>query len=229
MQQPDYFPRLMEVVPIDIFGVQVDVAFAAPQGLQQAKLEEFGAQVCDPNTGLGLRPDQLRLKKWDELYGYELSAQFFGENGTLVRTAERVKLGIRNARTAGDWAIIQQTLQRFYTLLKLPPNTVTALSTHVHAKFPTLEERDAWLGHFSYSPLVGRPAALGYVQIADWEKEIRVLIENSNAVADSVFVMWDTQFTNGQDWETFLGSLPTMMENAVNIFDLGFEPLRERV
>ena len=44
-----------------------------------------------------------------------------------------------------------------------------------------------------------------------------------------MFVNWDTQYTNGQDWETFLMSLPTMMENSVNLFDLGFEPLRERV
>jgi hypothetical protein len=229
MNPDNYFPRLMEVVPIDIFGVQVDVPFPTPLGFKQAELEDFGAKICEPTKGLGLRPDQIRLKKWDELYGYELSAQFFGENGTLIRTADRIKLGVRNARTAGDWTIIQQTLLRFYNLMNFEPAGLTALSTHVHAKFPTLEERDAWLGHFSYSPLVGRPAALGYVNIADWEKEIRVLIENSNAVPDSAFIMWDTQFTNRQEWETFLSTLPTMMENAVNIFDLGFEPLRERV
>ena len=219
----------MEIVPIDIFGVHVDVPFPAPLGISQAKLEEFGAQICEPAKGLGLRPDQIRLKKWDDLYGYELSAQFFGENGTLTRTADRIKFGVRNARTAGDWTIIQQTLLRFYTLMDFPPTTVSALSTHVHAKFPSLLERDQWLGQFSYSPLVGRPAALGFVNIADWEKEIRVLIEQSNAVPDAVFIMWDTQYANVQEWETFLQSMPTMMENAVNIFDLGFEPLRERV
>jgi len=219
----------MEVVPIDIFGVLVDVAFPAPLGFRHAELEEFGAKICEPTKGLGLRPDQIRLKKWDELFGYELSAQFFGENGSLIRTADRIKLGVRNARTAGDWAIIQQTLQRFYALMDFPSTSMSVLSTHVHAKFPSADERDSWLGHFSYSPLVGRPATLGYVQIADWEKEIRVLIEQSNAVPDAAFVMWDTQFVNSQDWETFLMSIPTMMENAVNIFDLGFEPLRERV
>ena len=105
MTEPVYFPRLMEVVPIDIFGVHVDVPFASPLGFKQADLEEFGAKVCEPAKGLGLRPDQIRLKKWDELYGYELSAQFFGENGSLSRTADRIKLGVRNARTAGDWTI----------------------------------------------------------------------------------------------------------------------------
>jgi hypothetical protein len=219
----------MEIVPIDIFGVQVEVPFPAPLGLTQAKLEEFGSKVCDPAKGIGLRADQIRLKKWDELYGYEMSAQFFGENGSLVRLADRVRIGVRNARTAGDWTIIQQTLLRFYQLMEFPATTNSVVSTHVHAKFPTAAERDQWLGQFSYSPLIGRPAALGFVQIADWEKEIRVLIEQSNAVADAVFVMWDTQFTNAQEWETFLLSIPTMMENAVNIFDLGFEPLRERV
>jgi len=28
---------------------------------------------------------------------------------------------------------------------------------------------------------------------------------------------------------SFFASLPTMMENSANIFDLGFEPFRERV
>lgn len=219
----------MEIVPIDIFGVHVEVPFPAPLGISQAELEDFGAKICEPATGLGLRPEQIRLKKWDDLFGYEMSAQFFGENGTLIRTADRVKLGVRNARTAGDWTIIQQTFLRFYTLMDFPETTTSAVSAHVHAKFPSGLERDQWLAQFSYSPLVSRPAGLGFVQIADWEKEIRVLIEQSNAVADAVFVMWDTQFPNLQEWETFLQSLPTMMENSVNVFDLGFEPLRERV
>ena len=42
----------MEIVPIDIFGIHVDVPFASPLGIKQAKLEEFGAKICDPATGL---------------------------------------------------------------------------------------------------------------------------------------------------------------------------------
>jgi hypothetical protein len=219
----------MEIVPIDIFGIHVDVPFASPLGIQQAKLEEFGAKICDPAKGLGLRPDQIRLKRWDELYGYEMSAQFFGENGTLTRTSDRIKLGIRNARTAGDWKIIQDTLQKFYAMMDFPPESLTALSAHAHGKFPTTEERETYLQKFSYSPLFSKAAALGYVQVIDWEREIRVLIEASNVVPDALFVMWDTQFTNDQEWETFLPTLPTLMDNSANLFDLGFEPLRERV
>ena len=219
----------MEIVPIDIFGVHVDVPFLAPLGFAQAELEAFGGQVCDAATGLSLRPDQIRVKRWDDLYGYELSALFFGENGTLTRTADRVKLGVRNARTAADWKIIRDMLTRFYGFMEFAPKTVTTLATHVHAKFPSTAERDEWLGRFAYSPLIARAGALGYVRIADWEKDIRVLIEQSNSVPDGVFIVWETQFTNEQDWETFLASLPTMMENAANLFDLGFEPLREKV
>jgi hypothetical protein len=219
----------MEIVPLDLFGIQVDVPFTPPLGIRQAKLEEFGAAICDPARGLNLRTEQIRVKRWDELFGYELSAQFFGENGSLTRTADRIKLGIRNARTAGDWKIMQDTLQRFYALMDFPPESVTALSAHAHAKFPTVEERDAFLQRFSYSPLFSKPAALGYVQVIDWDREIRVLIEQSNVVPDALFVMWDTQFTNDQDWESFLGSVITLMDNSANLFDLGFEPLRERV
>lgn len=219
----------MELVPIEIFGIHVDVAFASPLGIRQAELEEFGAKICDAAKGLNLRPDQIRVKRWDELYGYELSAQFFGENGTLTRTPDRIKLGIRNARTAGDWKIMQDTLARFYALMDFPPESCSILSAHAHLKFPTVEERDAYLQRFSYSPLFSKPAALGYVQVIDWEKEIRVLIEQSNVVPEALFVMWDTQFSNDQDWETFLPTLPTLLDNSANLFDLGLEPFRERV
>src|SRR4051812_10764263 len=126
------FPSLMEVLPIDVFGVHVDVPFPAPIGFSSAGLDAFGAAICAPNTGLGLRAEQIRMKRWDDLFGYELSAQFFGENGMLTRTAERIKLGIRNARTQGDWNIIQQTLTRFYTIMDFDPVTVTTLSAHAH-------------------------------------------------------------------------------------------------
>jgi hypothetical protein len=104
---------------------------------------------------------------------------------------------------------------------------VTALACHVHAKFPSTDDRDGFLGQFAHSFDVSRPAGLGYVRILDWEKEIRVLIEGSNVVPDSVFVGWDTQFVNLQDWESFLITIPTMMENSANTFGLGFEPLKQ--
>ena len=219
----------MEILPIDFFGVHVDVPFPAPLGFSEARLEAFGAALCDTKTGLSLRAEQIRLKRWDDLFGYELSAQFFGENGTLTRTADRIKFGVRSARTAADWKIISDTLVRFYTLLDFDPKTVTALSAHAHGKFPSTEERDAFLQRFSYSPMVNRPATLGYVTILDWEKDIRVLIEQSNVVPGGVFATWDTQFVNAQDWETFIPTLPTLMDNSANLFDLGFEPFREHV
>lgn len=219
----------MEIVPIEAFGVGIDVPFPSPLGFRQARLEEFGAAICDTKTGLSLRPDNIRLKHWDDLYGYEMSAQFFGENGSLTRTAERVKLSIRNGRTAADWNVVHQTLLRFYTLMDFERKSLTALNAHVHGKFGSTEERDGYLEQFAHNVLVAKPAALGYVQIADWEKDIRLVIEQSNVVPDAVFTSWDTQFVNTQDWDTFLGSLPTVMENSANLFDLGFEPFKERV
>jgi hypothetical protein len=219
----------MEIIPIELFGVHVDVPFPTPLGYGQARLDEFGAAICEQKHGLSIRPDHIRLKKWDDLFGYEMVAQFFGENGQLTRTAERVKLFVRNARTAGDWNILQQTLVRFFKLLRVDPKTTTNLSAHVHARFPSVEDRDGWLNQFSHNALLSKAGALGYVRIFDWEKDIRVLIEPSNMVPDAVFVAWDTQFSNDQEWDSFIGSLQQMMENAVNLFELGFEPLRERV
>jgi hypothetical protein len=220
----------MEIIPIEFFGVHVDVPFPAPVGIQTAKLERFGAKICDPKEGLSIRPDQIRLKKWDDLFGYELAATFFGDNGQLTLASDRAKLFVRNARTQGDWNVIMQTLTRFYNLMEFEPNSATVLSCHVHAKFPSSDEREQWLNQFSHNALCSRAAALGYVKIFDWDKDIRVLIEASNVVQDGIFVAWDTQFDNNEDdWEAFLGSLLTMMENAANMFELGFEPLKERV
>src|SRR5215218_5439212 len=132
----------MDILPIEFFGAAIEVPFPVPLGFQQARLEDFGAKICDPVKGLGLRPDQIRLRRTDELYNYELTAQFFGENGTLSRTADRTKLAVRNARTAGDWNIIHQTMSRFYTLMNFAPASVTTLSTHVHVKFSSASERN---------------------------------------------------------------------------------------
>ncbi len=217
----------MEIVPVEIFGVAIDVPFPRPLAYGQARLEEFGAKLCDPAAGVSMRPNLLRLRRTDDLYDYELSGHFFGENGTLSRTAERVKLAIRNARNAADWTIVQQTFSRFYTLMEFAPESVTTLSTHVHARFSSPGDRESFLDQFNHHSLMSRPAALGYVRIMDWEKDIRVLIEQSNAVPDGIFIAWDTQFTHPQEWETFLGALPTVMENAVNVFGLGLEPFKK--
>jgi len=217
----------MDILPIELFGITIDVPFPAPLGYVQARLEEFGAKICDAEKGLGLRPEQIRVKRWDDLYGYEFTAQFFGDNALLTRTADRIKLNVRNARTATDWNVIHQTLLRFYTAMDFPRITISTVSAHLHAKFPSPGERDAYLGQFSHNMLIARAAALGYVRIADWEKEVRVLVEQSNVVPDAVFIAWDTQFVNAQDWDSFLGSLPTVMENSANLFDLGFEPFKQ--
>jgi len=141
----------MEVVPIDLFGVHVDVPFPAPIGFSSAGLDAFGAAICAPTTGLGLRADQIRMKRWDDLFGYELSAQFFGENGMLMRSAERIKLGIRNGRTQGDWNIIVQTLSRFYTIMEFDSSTITTL-------FPSSTSRTALYFTFTFA---SRPACVG--------------------------------------------------------------------
>jgi hypothetical protein len=219
----------MEIVPVENFGVAVEILFPRPLGFTQSRLEEFSGRLCDTQDGLSLRPDQIRLRRTDDLYQYELSAQFFGENGWLVRTADRVKFGVRNGRTVADWNVILQLLQRLYGILRMDPKSTTVLSTHVHGRFHSDADRDAYLQRFAYSSLIARPAGLGFVQIVEWEKEIRVLIEKSHAIPGCVFVSWDTQYDNNQHWETFLGSFLTMMENAVNLFDLSFEPLRETV
>src|SRR5690606_1496157 len=148
-------------------------------------------------------PDQVRLKRWDDLFGYELIAQFFGENGSVTRTADRVKLMIRNARTSGDWDLIRRILVRFYGEMNFQPKTMTTVSAHAHLRLPSSDELTDYFAQFPMNEMASRPALLTYVKIVEWEADIRVLIEKSDAYPDSLFVAWDTQFPNTQDWESF--------------------------
>ncbi len=219
----------MEIVPIEVISVLIDIALPAPLGFQQARLDDFAAKVCDSTKGLNLRPDQIRLRRWDDLFGYELVANFFGENGSLNRTADHVKFSVRNARTSADWKVICDSIQRLYGILQLPATTLTQLWVQAHARFESVETRDRWLQQFATTPLLARSGAVGHVRIPEWERDIRVLIEQSNAVNAAVFVEWSTQYANVQEWESFLPTIPTMLENAVNHFELGLEPLRDRL
>jgi hypothetical protein len=216
----------MRQIPIDILSINLDIPFVPPRTKQAAKLDEFATWLCDGEHGLGLRHDQIRLRTWDDLFGYELVAQFFGENGLITRTGDRVKLAIRNARTAADWGIVRRVLVRFYTHMNFPPRSTTVFSANTHSRFASAEELDSYFRQFWQPHMSSRPALFSYVKIADWEADIRLLVEKSNALPDALFVAWDTQFNHEQDWESFIGSLPTVMENSAHLFDLAFSPLQ---
>ena len=211
----------MRLISLDVLGINLDIPFLAPLTKRDAELDAFAGWLCDPEHGLGLRPDQVRLKTSDELFGYELTAQFFGDNGLITRTADRIKLSVKNARTEGDWELVRRVMVRFYARMKFPPKSITLFSAHVHSRFPAADELEAFFHGFPQPEVASRPALFSYVKIDDWEADIRILAEKSNLLPDALFLAWDTQFTNGQDWETFIGTLPTVMENSAHLFDLG--------
>src|SRR3954470_17959585 len=111
----------MRLVPVDLLGITLDIPLVPPLSRSAANLEAYAAWLCNPDTGLGLRADQVRLRASDDLYGYEMIAQFFGDNGSITRLPDRIRLTIRNARTAADWELIRRVLVRFYTHLNLSP------------------------------------------------------------------------------------------------------------
>lgn len=215
----------MRLLSLDLLAINLDIPLAPAVTRHAARLDEFAAWLSDSENGLGLRADQVRLKTWDELFGYELTAQFFGDNGQIVRTADRVKFTLRNCRTAGDWELVRRILVRFYLHMDFAPQSITALSANVHSRLPSADELEEFFHQYPQPPMASRPALFTYVKINDWEADIRLLIEKSNALPDALFLLWDTQFKNSQDWESFIGSLPTVMENATHLFDLGFMPM----
>ena len=214
----------MEVVPIEIFGVSIDLPLPAPVSMREPALEDFIRDLCDPQKGVGLRPSQVQLLSRDLLYQYEVNATFFEGNGSLVRTAERMRVAVRNARTWADWQLVHQTLCRVHALVMLDSKSVSNLSMQAQVRFPSLPERERFLRSFAGKREVSRPGALGHVRIPDWEYEVRVQIEDSNLIPAGVYVGADTQYRNDQDFESFIGSIPTMFVASANAFGLGFLP-----
>jgi hypothetical protein len=214
----------MEVVPIELFGVSVDLPLPVPVSMRESALEDFVRDLCDPQKGVGVRPGQCQLVGRDLLYQYELNATFFEGNATLVRTAERTRVAIRNARNWADWQLVQQTLCRIHALIALDRKSVSNLSMQAQVRFTSLSERERFLRSFAPNRIVARPGALGWVRIPDWEYEVRVQIEDSNLLPAGVYIGADTQYRNDQDWESFIGSIPTMFAASANSFGLGFEP-----
>ncbi len=211
---------------IELFNLQIETPLPRARPLDHEEVLAFTDWLCDPE-GFRLRPDQVRVKTWDPAFGYEILAQFFGENGFLVRTPDRMRVGIKNARSAGDWEIVQQLFVRFLHQDTNPkPDLVRNFSATAHVKVDEPFTAAEFLQRFAVVPGVERPAALSYVKIADWEKDIRIVIEPSNMIPGQLFISWDSQFVANQDWDTFVPILLTVMENSAAIFDLQIAPLR---
>ncbi len=213
----------MRQISLDVLAIALEIPFAPPRTLKQAGLDELAAWLCTKEKGLGLRSDQVRLKSWDDLFAYEMQAQFFGENGLIVVGPEKIRLEVKNARTAADWEIVRQLIVRFYTRMEFPTEPATKFSAYVHSQLPSSDEVDQYFNQRTLPQLSTRPALFRYVKIVDWEADVRVLVEKSNAFPEGrgLFIGWETQFTNDQDWDTFIGTLPTVMENSAHFFDLG--------
>jgi hypothetical protein len=210
----------MRLISLDLLTIFLDIPLVPPQTRRAADLDSFVTWVCEPENGFNVRPDQVRLKTSDELLGWELTIQFFGENGLITRTPDRIKLSIKNVRTQADWELVRRVIVRFYTYLQLPPQSLTTFSANVHSRLPATDELEAFFQTFPQHQRASRPVLFTYVKIDDWEADIRMFIEKSNLLPDSIFVAWETQFANNQDWETFVGTLPTVMENSAHLFDL---------
>jgi len=210
---------------IELYSLQIETPLQRVRALDHEDLRRFADWLCDPD-GFRLRPDQVKLKAWDQLFGYEYVAQFFGENGFLVRTPDRVRVGVKNARTAADWEIIQGVFVRFLQQESPPDKAFRTFSASAHVKLDEPFTATEFLSRYAVVPGVERPAALSYVKIAEWEKEIRIVIEPSNLFPGQLFLTWDSQFASSQDWDTFVPSLMNVMENSARMFDLGMAPLK---
>ncbi len=107
----------------------------------------------------------------------------------------------------------------------LDTKSISNLKMQAQLQFPSIAEREQFLRSLAprRSTSIARPCGLGYLRIPDWEFEARVQIEDSNVVSNGVYIGVDTQYKNNQDWDNFVGSMPTMFAAAANAYGIGFE------
>ena len=210
---------------IQFFGVNIDIQIQPAIALFEARLNEFSARLIDAETGFGFRPDQIRLKHSDILYGYELTALFFGGNASIQRTAERIELRLTGGKTAPDSEVVMRTVEKFLRLLDMPETTTVGVWAYGHSAFASAEDADRFFS--CYTPamadeagLVVRGGALGFVKAPSWEHEIRIAVEPSAIFADGAFVSFNTSMALSDADPTRLHTLSSMFASASAAFGL---------
>jgi len=211
---------------IQLFGASIEIGFPRSVALLDARLNDFSARLEDPEGGFGLRPEQVRLTHSDILYGYELTASFFGGNAILLRNAKVVRLTLSGGKTESDLKMILQTVERFCHLVEMPGETLGTVSAHAHTSFESAETAQKFFeafrppGFVAGSAVKVRGGAIGYLESPQWPHEIRFTLEPSILFRDAAFLSWNATLPLGLGTTAGLDRLVSALAAGASTYGL---------
>lgn len=210
---------------IQLFAISLEAHFSRPRPFAKEKIDELAAWLTDATEGFALRAEQVRVRHTDIVFEYELSASFFGGNATFKRDAEKVVFSARGARTRQDAEILHQTAARFVRAIAAPEQLYVVFSANAHASLGSEKVREAYLAGFRPNNQVVGPGALGFVRLDRWPEDIRIAIEPSINMPNSLFFYWNTRFLPSGDPLQSLQTLANALGDAAQIYGVSFKPL----
>lgn len=209
---------------IQIFAVSLEVSFPRPRIFSKELIDRTAGWLTSPETGFALRPEQVHLRTIDVAFEYELNAQLFGGNGAFTFNAQRAVFAANNARSRADADLLLQMSDRFLRAFAVPEKLTVLFSVNAHAKVESAAVRDKYLERFRFDQRIIGPGTVGYVRLDEWPEDVKLLIEPSLGIADSLFLAWTTKFSADnlpEISDKFVG----VLESVVGIYGLKFKPL----
>lgn len=107
----------------------------------------------------------------------------------------------------------------------MPEHLNVAFSANAHASLGSDVEREAFLASFRPSGQVVGPGALGLVRLESWPEEIRIAIEPSIGLPNSLFFSWNTRFLPSDEPLSALQTLVSAFVSAAQVYGVNFKPL----
>ena len=212
---------------VQVFSITLEAFFPRPKPFAKDKIDQIAEWLTDAGEGLGLRPEQVRVRHTDIVFDYEMTASFYGGNATFHRDSEKTVLSARGARTRQDADLLRETAVRFARFTASAEKLPLMFSANAHARLQSVEIREKFLSAIRPDPRVTSPGVLGYVEIEGWPEAMRVAIEPSFNAAQNLFFAWQTNLSASEDWQKTFESLVGIIEQATSIYGVQFLPLLE--
>lgn len=208
---------------IQIFSINVEIVFPEPRTFSKEQIDNVATWLTNSDKGFALRPDQVHLRITDTAFDYQLNAQLFNGNGFFALSAQKVVLGANNARGRADGDLLVEVVNRFLRMF-VGPRTTILFSANTHGKLESASVRDDYLKRFRFDQRITGPGVVGYVRLNDWSEDIRIQVEPSLGVEDSLFLTWTTKFSS-DDPEGISEKLIRILESVVEVYGLKLKPL----
>ncbi len=210
---------------VQLFSVTLEGIFSRPQPFAKDKIDQTAEWLTDSERGFALRSDQVRYRQTDVVFGYELSASFYGGNATFRHDAEKIFLTARGAKTQQDAGLIRETATRFARFTSSTYSLPLMFSANAHAALSSGEAREQFLSRFRLDPRVSGPCALGYLEMDGWPDLVRICIEPSFGALGHLFFIWQTNMGAWEDWQSAFDKLVGVLEKATEVYGIRFQPL----